>query len=148
MTSEAEATFEYDKSVIGVDVELGSVEVTAEMIADYCRALDDSNPLFTDGEIIAPPGLMSALSFGQGGLDPKVQFGNTTFMAGTRLESYAAVKPGDTITAKTSVKEVFAKTGRSGTMVFVVRRTDFTNQDDVAVAATEASMVHREVTSA
>lgn len=157
MTSENDVQFEYDKSVVGVEFELGSLEVTAEIVANYCKALSETNPLYTDeaaakagpyGGIIAPPGLMSALNFGRGGQDAKVKFGNTSFFAGSRLEVYAPIHSGDTITAKTSVKEVFAKTGRSGTMVFVVRRTDFTNQDDVAVAASEASMVHREVTSA
>ena len=156
MTSEtgSEVQFEYDQSVIGVDVELGSLEVTAEMIADYCEALGDTNPLYTDGEaaatgphggIIAPPGLLSALSFGRGGLDAKVKFGNTTFFAGSRLEIFEPIRPGDAITATTQVKEVYPKTGRSGTMVFVVSRTTYTNQHGQRVAATEQSQVHREV---
>ncbi len=154
MTSESDVQFEYDESVIGVAVELGSLEVTAEMVANYCRALGETNPLYTDeeaakagpyGEIIAPPGLMTALHFGVGGLDAEVKFGNTTFFAGSRLESYELVKPGDTITATTYVKEVYPKTGRSGTMVFEVRRTDYTNQDGTIVTTSESSQVYREV---
>lgn len=146
--------FDYDETVIGKKVELGSLEVTVEMIADYCSALGETNPLYTDDEwakdgpyggIIAPPGLMTALNFGRGGLDPNVKFGNTQFFAGSRLESFEPIRPGDTITATTYVKEVYPKTGRSGTMVFVVRRTDFVNGEGTVVAATEASQVHREV---
>ena len=156
MTSEAgsELQLEYDQSVIGVDVELGSIEVTRELIANYCDAIGETNPLYTDeqaaaegphGAITAPPGLLSALPFRGGGLDPKVKFGNTQFFAGSRLECFAPVAAGDTISATTQVKEVYPKTGRSGTMVFIVRRTTFTNQDGVAVAATEQSQVHRQV---
>ena len=156
MTSEAgaEVQFEYDEGVVGVDVELGAVEVTSEMIANYCRAMGETNPLYSDeeaakagphGGVIAPPGLLSALSFGRRGLDPKVKFGNTQFFAGSRLESYEPMRPGDTITATTRVKEVYPKTGRSGTMVFVVSRTSYRNQDGREVAATEQSQVHREV---
>ena len=156
MTSEtgSEVQFQYDESVIGVDVELGSLEVTAEMIADYCEALGEANPLYKDAEaaaagpyggIIAPPGLLSALSFGRGGLDPKVKFGNTQFHAGSRLEIFEPIRPGDAITATTQVKAVYPKTGRSGTMVFVVSRTIYTNQRGQRVAATEQSQVHREV---
>ena len=157
MTSDeggSDAAFEYDETVVGKEVELGSLNVTAEMIANYCGSLGETNPLYTDeawakdgpyGGIIAPPGLMTALNFGAGGLDAKVMFGNTTFFAGSRLESFEPIRPGDTITARTYVKEVYPKTGRSGTMVFVVRRTDFRNGDGTIVAATEASQVHREV---
>ena len=150
----SEVQFEYDQSVIGVDVELGSLEVTAEMIAAYCEALGDTNPLHTDAEaaaagpyggIVAPPGLLSALSFGRGGLDPKVKFGNTEFFAGSRLEIFEPIRPGDAITATTRVKEVYPKTGRSGTMVFVVSRTTYTNQHGQQVAVTEQSQVRREV---
>ena len=105
LTSEtgSEVQFEYDESVIGVDVELSSLDVTAEMIADYCEALGETNPLYMDAEaaaagphggIIAPPGLLSALSFGGGGLDPKVKFGNTTFFAGSRLEIFEPIRSG------------------------------------------------------
>jgi 3-hydroxybutyryl-CoA dehydratase len=154
MTSDTDVQFDYDKSVIGVEFELGSLEVTSEIIANYCKALSETNPLYTDaaaakagpyGGIIAPPGLMSALNFGRGGQDAKVKFGNTSFFAGSRLEVYAPIHSGDTITAKTSVKEVYPKTGRSGTMVFEVRRTDYVNEDGVTVAATESSQVYREV---
>ncbi|HJM76299.1 MAG TPA: MaoC family dehydratase N-terminal domain-containing protein [Dehalococcoidia bacterium] len=154
MTSENDVQFEYDKSVVGVEFELGSLEVTAEIVANYCKALSETNPLYTDeaaakagpyGGIIAPPGLMSALNFGRGGQDAKVKFGNTSFFAGSRLEVYAPIHSGDTITAKTSVKGVYPKTGRSGTMVFEVRRTDYVNEDGVTVAATESSQVYREV---
>ncbi len=159
MTSDAGAAgaqpeFEYDESVIGVDTEVGSVQVTSEQIAAYCQSVGETNPLYTDeeaaaagpyGGLVAPPGMLSALPFGFGGLDPKVKFGNTTFMAGTRLELDAPIRPGDTVTAAAQVKEIFPKTGRSGTMLFVVRRTTYTNQDGERVAAMEQSQVHREV---
>ncbi len=146
MTSEStEVQFEYDKSVVGVDVELGSFEITPEQVKAYCQALDDTNPLYADGAL-APPGIFSSVSFGRGqALDAKVQFGNTTFMAGNRMEFHQPVRSGRTYHAKTQVKEVYSKTGRSGTMVFVVRRTEFTDEEGNLVAASEQSQVHREV---
>lgn len=156
MTSEtSEVQVDYDRSVIGVEVELGSVEVTREMVARYCDAVNETNPLYTDeaaakagpyGGLIAPTGLFSALQFGgAGGPDPKVKFGTTSFHAGSKLESFEPLRVGDTITARTQVKEVYPKTGRTGTMVFVVRRTDYVNQHGRVVAAIEQSQVHREV---
>lgn len=145
--------FEYDESIIGKEFELGSQEITRERIRRFCDVLGETNPLYTDdaaaaagpyGSVIAPPGLVYSLQLGQGP-DAKVKFGQATFHAGERAELHDVVRPGDTVTARQQVKEVFAKTGRSGTMVFVVRRTEFTNQHGVLVAAVEQSMVHREV---
>jgi acyl dehydratase len=159
MTSESEVRFDYDRSVVGVDVELGAVVLTPKLIADYCVAVGETNPLYTDdvaaqagpyGGLTAPPAMLPSLTFGGrgpggAGLDAKVQFGNTAMFAGARLETFAPVRPGDTITARVQVKEVFPKTGRSGTMLFLVHRTSYTNQDGVQVAASERSTVYREV---
>lgn len=154
MTSASEAGFDYDRSVIGVDVEVGSITLTPKLIADYCIAVGETNPLYTDeaaaktgpyAGLTAPPAMLPSLTFGQGGLDAKVRFGNTAMFAGSRLETFAPVRPGDTITAWVQVKDVFPKTGRSGTMLFLVHRTRYANQDGLDVAASERSMVYREV---
>jgi acyl dehydratase len=152
MTTE-ERVFEYDESVIGKEFEMGSREITREHIRRFCEVLGETNPLYTDdaaaaagpyGSVIAPPGLVYSLSVGQGP-DAKLKFGNATFHSGERAELHAVVRPGDVISAKQFIKEVYPKTGRSGTMVFVVRRTEFRNQNDELVAAVEQSMVSREV---
>jgi hypothetical protein len=137
--------FEYDRSVVGVEVELGEFTISPDQIRAYCETMSEANPQYASGEI-APPGLLSAVSFGGGGnaLDPKVKFGNTTFMAGSRMEFYAPIRANTQLKVATKIKEVYGKTGRSGTMVFVVRRTEFKNGDGHAVAALEQSIVHRE----
>ena len=160
MASEAEPSFDYDRSVLGVEVETGSITVTPKLIADYCAAVNETNPLYTDeeaakagpyGGITAPPAMLASVSFGRGGgpggggLDPKVRFGNTVMFAGSELETFAPIHVGDTITARVQVKDVFPKTGRSGTMLFVVHRTVYVNQDGVQVVASERSTVYREV---
>ena len=159
MTTDADARFDYDRSVVGVDVELGSLTLTPKLVAEYCEAVGETNPLYTDeaaaksgpyGALTAPPAMLAALTFGPSmmggsGLDAKVKFGNTQMFAGSRLETFAPARVGDTITAHVQVKEVFPKTGRSGTMLFVVHRTSYVNQDGVQVAANERSIVHREV---
>ena len=145
---------EYDRSVVGREVPVGKLEVTAESIRQYCEALEETNPLYTDekfareegpyGSLIAPPGILQTARLG-GPPDAKVQFGNTTFMAGSRQEFRFPIRPGDTIEAFAQVKEVYEKTGRSGRMVFVVHRTRYMNQHGEDVAVTERSMVHRAV---
>ena len=51
---------------------------------------------------------------------------------------------GDQLTASSHLKDVYAKTGRSGTMVFVVWETTFRNQHGDVVAEVQESFARRE----
>lgn len=144
---------DFDRSVIGVEVEVGTHEVDRDRIVAYARAVGETNPLYLDedvakkgpyGTIIAPPLFYNMLSLG-GGLDPKVNFGNSGFDGGQHVEFFEPIRAGDTISAKTQVADVYAKTGRTGTMVFTVRRTTFTNQDGEKTIVMDRINVRREV---
>jgi len=146
---------DFDRSVIGVEVEVGSHEVDRDRIAAYARAVGETNPLYLDeevakkgpyGTIIAPPLFYNMLSLG-GGLDPKVNYGNSGFDGGQHVEFFEPIRAGDTISAKTQVADVYAKTGRTGTMVFTVRRTTFTNQNGEKTIVMDRINVRREVRS-
>lgn len=148
-----ELDLDYDRDVIGKEVEVGSLTVTREMIANYARAVGETNPLYTDDEaakggpyegVVAPTGMLQTMQTGRG-LDPQVKFGNTTFHAGQKMTFYEPVRPGDTITAWAKVKDVYSKTGRSGTMVFVVNELAYRNQHGHTVSTMEHSFVHRQV---
>jgi acyl dehydratase len=143
----------YDASVVGVEVETGRSDVTREQILAFCEAIGDTNPLFTDevfakngpyGSIIAPPAFYTSIRTG-GGLDPKLVYGNLQLNSGQHWQYLAPVRPGDSITAKTKVHEIYEKTGRTGRMVFLVRRTTYRNQKDETVAIADNSIVYRKV---
>ncbi len=145
---------EYDQSVLGVEVELGQFEVTKEQIFEFCSAIGETNPLYIDeaaaasgpnGGIIAPPSFYVTGTRGGRGLDPKVTFGNTSFNAAQHCEFHQPMRPGDVISVTGSVHEVYEKTGRSGRMLFVVRRTTLKNQRGQLVAVIDSSTVHRQV---
>lgn len=147
------AEAKYDPSVIGKEEVIGEFDITREQIAAYCEAVGETNPLYTDeevakkgphGGIIAPPGIVHSISMGNGP-DAKINFGNTGFHAGEKMEVIAPMFPGDHITATIHVKELYEKTGRTGGMLFEVRRTIFKNQKGEPVVACEKSFVRREV---
>ncbi len=71
------------------------------------------------------------------------EFGDTGFFAGQAIECLAPVRPGDTLLATTKLRDVYAKTGRSGKMVFVAWETTFTNQRSEAVALVRDTHVRR-----
>ena len=153
MTSQpTEATFEYDASVIGVEVTIGTFDITPERVAGYLKATGETNPLYTDeaaakaspyGGLIVPPGILQTVSM-TGAPSAKVKFGNFAMHSGQRMEVMGPIRVGDAISVAADVKEVYAKTGRSGTMVFEVRRNTFCNQHGETVAVSEMSMVYRQ----
>ena len=145
-------TIDFDRSVLGVDVEVGTHEVTKENIIAYARAVGETNPLYLDeeaakaspyGTIIAPPLFYNMMSL-RPGLDPKVKFGTSGLYAGSHAEFLEPIRAGDTISAKTQVADVYAKTGRTGTMVFTVRRTTYTNQKGEKTIVEDHIMVRRD----
>jgi len=52
---------------------------------------------------------------------------------------------GDTITVTSKLREVYAKTGRTGTMAFIVFEVTYRNQLGQMVAQAEESQVRRNV---
>ncbi|MCX6020506.1 MAG: MaoC family dehydratase N-terminal domain-containing protein [Chloroflexi bacterium] len=142
---------DFDRSVLGVEVEVGMLEVTAEAIQRFNEAVGETNPIFTDADaakaagyrdLTAPPTFYAVIRT-ESGPDPKVTFGSTGFNAGQHCDFGEAVCVGDTITVNKMVADVYAKTGRTGTMVFIVSKTFYRNQFGQKVAEVEQSYVRR-----
>lgn len=144
---------EYDRSLYGVEHQAGPFEITNEIIDRANSSIGESGPAFSseDGAKeagyrgrIAPPTLCCILVRQVALPDVKVQFGKTQMHAGQRVEPKAPVYAGDQLTASSHLKDVYTKTGRSGTMVFVVWETTFSNQDGQVVAEVQESFARRE----
>ena len=65
------------------------------------------------------------------------------FDAGKCVQALRPIRPGDRITARSQIHDIYTKTGRSGTMVFIVHRMEFTNQRGEPVAIVDWRMVQR-----
>ena len=145
-------TIAYDRSFLHKEFPAGSFEISREMILNFSEATDEPNPIYTDeeyaaaseyGGIIAPPTFCNLFINGGEKPDIKLEFGDIGFFAGQAIENLAPIRPGDTLHAASRLKEVYAKTGRSGKMVFAVWETRFTNQRDETVALVDESYVRR-----
>src|SRR5438477_31261 len=65
------------------------------------------------------------------------------FDAGKDIQLGAPVRPGDTIEVRSTVHEVYEKTGRTGSMVFVVIRYTLSNQRGDMLAIVDNRFMHR-----
>ena len=144
---------EYDRSLYGKEHQAGPFEVTKEMIQAFSRSIRDPNPIYTDEAVaraagypssVAPPTLCTIFVRRVSLPDIRLKFGRLRLHAGQRVQPRAPIIAGDFLTASSHLKEVYPKTGRSGTMVFIVWETTFRNQNGVVVADVQESFAVRE----
>ena len=62
---------------------------------------------------------------------------------GTDIEFFAPIRVGDTLTARSKIVDIYQKEGRSGPLIFVVRETTYTNQNDEVVVVEKGSSILR-----
>jgi len=144
---------EFDPALIGRVFEITEpVSVTRDMIAKFCEALGETNPLYTDDEaakkgphggLVAPPAFAITFRNGRHFFQNIPRFGRGGMDAGKDVEFVAPLRPGDAVTLNSSVKEIYEKTGRTGTMVFVVIRSTLKNQRGEVVAHIDHRFMNR-----
>ena len=123
----------YDRIIDGRTFESAEpIRVTREMIEAFCAAVGETNPLFTAAEsaasepyggLIAPPSFAAIFGDGENIFShyPELNdFNSRRLLAGIDAEYLEPIRPGDTITIVSRLKDVYEKTGRSGPMIFVV----------------------------
>ena len=144
---------EYDRSLHGKEHQAGPFEVTRDLIQGFSRGIGETSPIHTDEaaaraegyrDLVAPPTFCTIMVHRVSLPDINLKFGRTQMHAGQRVQSRAPIVAGDSLTASSHLKEVYEKTGRTGTMVFVVWETTFRNQDGAVVADVQESFARRE----
>ena len=145
---------EIDRSLIGqVYDQFTYHDIRADEMIEYARTLGVKDPIYLDeeaaregphGGLIAFPTYVVKLRGGQW-MPPEVMKHMTRagFDAGKDIEFGAPIRPGDRITATSSITEIYEKTGRSGSMWFVVYRQEIRNQRDELVANVDNRLMQR-----
>src|ERR1700674_711931 len=143
---------EFDHALIGREFEAASpVEVTAEMIANFCFAIGERPPGRTspDGAahgphdgLIAPPSFAGVFRLAELTFE-KLPQASRRLAAGMEVDFIAPIRAGDRITMASRIKEVYEKTGRTGAMVFMVIGSTLRNQDGEVVALIDHRFMHR-----
>ena len=158
----ANSLFEQLKATVGRElVFVAPDEVGRSAFRQYALAVGDFNPLYTDGEhasshglrdVMAPPTLIcdtwqyvDSDMDARGDLKGRGQFGELTGLrAGNEYEFFQPVHPDDVITARWVVKDVYERTGRSGSLVFQVIEATYRNQRGEFLARNTETLFYRE----
>lgn len=112
----------------------------------YARLCGETAERFVNPEhpdFQAPPTFVASLS-GRRALPadfPRFGFGMD---AGKGVECIKPIRPGQTITGRTHLHDIYTKTGRSGRMVFVVSRLQFFDENGEHLANSDSRSVMRE----
>ena len=141
-----------DRALLGQEFDRADYgPVTAEELISYARKVGENDPLYVDeeaarsrGGLVAHPSFVVKLR-GDRALPEFVirQMRRGGFDAGKDIEFGAAIRPGDVLRVKSTVHDVYEKTGRSGTMVFLVLRTEIHNQRGEMVAIVDQRMMQK-----
>ncbi|MDP6977414.1 MAG: MaoC family dehydratase N-terminal domain-containing protein [Myxococcota bacterium] len=134
------------KEHVGFAFDETTFDIKAETLANYARGCGETEARFLDPghpDFRAVPNYASNFH-GRRNLPENFPADILrSFDAGKCVENLAPIRPGDTITGRSHIHDIYEKTGRSGPMMFVVHRMEFTNQDDAKVAVVDWRLVMR-----
>ena len=132
----------WDRSLLGKEFSRFKQHVTREVMLEYTDIIGVTDPVHRDAQaarargyrdIIAPSTFVTWRGT-QPIAPPEMGFNGTGINAGYECTFYEVIYPGDILTYSTCLVDIYEKTGRSGTMRFVVRETTVTNQHGATVA--------------
>jgi acyl dehydratase len=130
---------------VSYDVEKGAIRKFAE-------AIGDDDPIYVDEQaaraagfktIVAPPTFLCTFR-AQELPDLKLQYGRVRLNGGNEYEYYQPIYVGDTITLTAKYADVSERSGRTGSMVFVITELTFKNQHGEVVATGRNTGIMRE----
>lgn len=131
----------------GVEFDWATFDMSsAEMVA-WAEACGETDPRFIDvdhPDFQAHPNFTTHCMSGRMLPEDFPKIGNGFGIDGGKtVECHAPIRAGDTLRGVATIADIFDKTGRSGTMVFIIQRMTFTNQDDVKVSTVDWKMIRR-----
>ena len=122
-------------------------ELTAEDIAQYSASCGELAPRFINPahpDFQAPPTMVGSLQPYNRLPDGFPEIAGLGMDAGQAVTVFKPIRPGVRLTGKTHIHDIYTKTGRSGRMVFFVKRMEVNGPDGKRLAHADTSTVIRE----
>ena len=133
-------TLEFDRSILGTEFDRTAfAPISAEEIRVYAAASGEPCP----APDVAPPTFVLRQRGDRFMPANIAKLGRVGFDAGKDIEFGVPVRVGDVLTAVSTVHDIYEKTGRSGSMGFLILRTELTNQHGERVAVIDQKMMFR-----
>ncbi len=134
------------KDWVGREFDTAEFSVSEQEMLDYAEAVGETEPRFRDPQhpdFQAPPTFTA--KFVSRRVMPHMfpNLGMRGFDAGKTVNVHGPVRPGDVLTAHSKIADIYEKTGRSGSMIFIVHRMEFENQKGELVSVVDWRMVRQ-----
>jgi N-terminal half of MaoC dehydratase len=126
-------------------------QVDAREMVEFAQACGETEPRYTDPshpDFQAPPSYTSRFHGRRAMPEDFPIQSQQGFDAGKCVYVHGPLRPGDTVTARSEIHDIYTKTGRSGSMLFIVHRMTFTNQDDELIAVVDWRLVQNQASRA
>ncbi len=130
---------------IGEQFDLATFDIERERMLSWAEAVSESDPRFIDPDhpdFQAHPSF--TLHFATNRMLPEgfpPLGGARGIDGGKAIDAHQPIRAGDTLEATATIADIYTKTGRSGTMLFIVQRMSFVNQDGEQVATVDTRMI-------
>lgn len=133
-----------DRSSVGTEFDRTVLEaVTEEEIRGYAAYTGEPVDSGSDGVLVAPPSFVLRMRGKRFMPRNLPDLGRSGFDAGKDIDFGTVVRAGDVLTSVSTVHDLYEKTGRSGTMTFVVLRSVITNKNGEQVAVIDQRMMFK-----
>jgi len=121
-------------------------EIAAEPMVEFAVSCGETEPRFTDpddADFQAVPSYTTRFHGRRAMPDDFPIKPHQGFDAGKCVEVHHPLRPGDKLTARSEIHDIYEKTGRSGPMLFIVHRMRFSNQRDELISVVDWRLVQR-----
>jgi len=129
---------------IGTEFDLTTFTVERDKMLLWARSVGENDPRFVDpdhDDFQAHPTYSTSLVSRRALPKDFPRLGKNGIDGGKAVENFVPIREGDTLRGAATIAEIYPKTGRSGTMIFVVQRMTFHNQNDEHVANVDWRMI-------
>lgn len=119
----------------------------ANKLATYARACGEQSPQLIDPahpDFRAAPTFASSIHAGRRLPEGFPKLPGLGMDGGKAVTNHAPIRAGEALIGRSHIEDVYAKSGRSGTMTFIVLRMNLYNDAEELLATADTSMVIRE----
>lgn len=126
------------------------LDVEAESLADFAAACGETASRFidpSDEDFQSVPNYTTRIHGAKSMPEDFPIDMHRCFDAGKSVVNHKAVRPGDKIVGRSEIADIYEKSGRSGSMLFIVHRMNFYNAQGDHLSQVDWRLVQREMES-